>query len=170
MQLTETLRQLRFPPEFRIAAPTDDGDSEELLKHIAKLLEGIAATPPQPPDEPDAEHQRTKFLADLATGIWRLRNKMVDPATGRPLEEMRRAYRPFESVWDLLASARVQVLDHTGEDFHPGKTLKALAFEPHPGFRKQKVLETIKPTVYVGEEFAQMGEVIVGTPEEGNYR
>lgn len=168
MRFTDSLRQLRFPPEFRIAPPAEGEDTAALLERVAKLLAQEAASPKRPRVDPEAESQRARFLADLATGMWRLRNKLVDPATGKPVEEVRRAYRHFEAVWDLLAKARVQVYDHTGEDFDPGQTLKALAFEPRSGLRKPRVLETIKPTVYVGDDLVQIGEVFVGTPEQGS--
>lgn len=109
--------------------------------------------------------EHTRFLAELATGLWRLRQRMLQPGTGDPSEPMRWAYRHFEAVWDVLTQARIEVQDHTGAPFDPGMSLKVIAFQPTPGMDREIVTETIRPSVYYKGESIQMGEVIVGTPE-----
>jgi hypothetical protein len=44
-------------------------------------------------------------------------------------------------------------------------SLKVLCFQPTPGLRRERVIETIKPTIYFKGKTIQMGEVIVGKPE-----
>jgi hypothetical protein len=89
---------------------------------------------------------------------------MLQPGTDRPREEMRRVFRHVESGWDVLAQAGVEILDHTDAPFSPGQSLKVIEYQPTPGLGREKVLETIKPTVYLKKHMVQMGEVIVGTP------
>src|SRR5205823_4748853 len=103
--------------------------------------------------------------ADVGTGLWRLRQKMVQPGTDRPLDEMRRAYRHLESIWDALVQAGVEILDHTGALFDSGMSLRVIAFQPTPGLGHEKVIETIKPTIYYAGQPIQVGEVIVETPD-----
>jgi hypothetical protein len=118
-------------------------------------------------DEEAAQREHFRFLADVGTGLWRLRQKMVQPGTDRPLEEMRRAFRHLESVWDALTQAGMEIRDHTGEPVPEGGVyaLKTVAFQPTPGISREKVIETIKPSIYYKDQMIQMGEVIVGTPE-----
>jgi hypothetical protein len=42
--------------------------------------------------------------------------------------------------------------------------LRIAAFEPSPGLTRNRVIETLKPSVYHLDRMLQMGEVIVGTP------
>lgn len=114
-------------------------------------------------------HRETRefwgFLADISTGLWRLRQKMVQPGADRSLEEMRRAFRDFESVWDTLTQAGIKIQDHTGTAYDPGMLLRVIAFQPTTGLSGEKVIETIKPTVYYKDNSIQIGQVIVGIPK-----
>jgi hypothetical protein len=91
---------------------------------------------------------------------------MVEPGTDRPLEEMRRAYRHFESAWDTLRQAGADVRDHAGEPYSDGSGLDVAAFEPRPGLQRETVVDTIKPTVVWKGRLIQVGQVVVGTPEQ----
>ena len=155
------LRQLIFPREFRIGQPPWPDDYLETLRKLADL------PPPPPPPGPD-DKERIRFLADLATGVWRLRSKMVEPGTGRPKEQFRREYRHLESVWDVLTQAGMEIQDHTGKPFDSGQALRALAFQPTPGVKRERVQETVKPTIYFKGRHIQMGEVIVESPEKAD--
>ncbi len=156
------LRQWLYPVEFRIAPPAW---SSELLDALERLSQ---APPPAavPAYDPAAEKNRMRFLAEVGTGLWRLRQKMLQPGTDRPLEEMRRAYRHLESVWDVVAEAGIEIQDHTDSPFDAGMSLKVIAYQPTSGIERERVIETIKPTIYFKNRPIQMGEVIVGTPEK----
>ncbi|MBC7909901.1 MAG: hypothetical protein H7Y30_05345 [Pyrinomonadaceae bacterium] len=108
------------------------------------------------------------LLKEMGTHLWRMRRKMVDPETGQPLGEMQRVYRYLESMWDALEQAGVVIRDHTGELVPGGGiySLKAIAFEQVPGASREFVIETIKPSIYFQNQMIQMGEVIIGTPEQ----
>lgn len=154
------LRQLWFPPEFRIAPPVWPED-------LRLLWQGLAGEEARSVSATSAGGAPVEMLAEVATGLWRLRQRMVDPDTGHPLEEMRRAFRHLESVWDALAAAGVEIQDHTGMPFRDGLSLDVLAFQPTAGVERERVIETIKPSVYLKGRPIQMGQVIVGTPEKG---
>jgi hypothetical protein len=164
-RLLEDVRQRRFPVEFRI-----DG-----IEWPAGFSEAVLSSDTSPADPPAPElpsaaaaEENARLLADVGTGLWRLRKRMVDQDTGRPLDPMRKAYRHFESVWDTLTQAGVEIRDHTGELVPEGGVyaLKTIAFQPTPGLRREKVIETIKPSVCYRNQPIQMGEVIVGTPAD----
>lgn len=166
MSVLMSLRQWRYPREFRVAPAG-------LPSTLGPLIEALAARPRDagetrgapPPAEVDAA--RGRFLAQLGTDLWRLRSKMIEPGTDRPLETMRRAFRHLESAWDTLAAEGLTVQDHTDTAFDAGLALKVIAFQPTPGVQSERIIETIKPSVYLKGQPIQMGEVIVGTPEDG---
>ena len=163
MSIIEKLSQLKFPKEFRIPPPLWSKDIistlEILNNKIQELLQiNIEATV-------ITEKEKKQFLSDIATGLWRLRQKMLKPGTNQPLEEMSRAYRHLEAIWDTIAQAGIDIKDHTGDLFDSGMSIKVIAFQPTTGLTREKIIETIKPSVYYNEKYIQMGEVIVGTPE-----
>jgi hypothetical protein len=106
------------------------------------------------------------FAAAVATGLWRMRNRMVEPGTDRPLPELRPLYRHLEATWDALTGAGIEIQSHDGDVADPGLSLSVVAYQPTPGLDRDRIVETIRPTVYFGGRIIQQGEVIVGTPTD----
>jgi hypothetical protein len=160
-------KQFAYPPEFRIGAPNS-------VESVHDAEDRPSPAPPPAMNAPAVERsgigsaesvERLQFLADIGTALWRLRQKMVQPGTDEPLEEMRRAYRHFEAAWDLLAQTGVEIQDHTDKPFDTGMDLAVLTFQPMPDLKREQVVETIRPTIYYNKRTIQRGEVIVGRPE-----
>src|SRR5262245_17764261 len=103
-----------------------------------------------------------RLLADLATGVWRLRQRLPSPDDAP--DAVRRAARDVEALWRRLQEGGVQVIDHTGEPYDATKSLRVIAFEPAPQLAREQILETVKPTVYYNQDWIQTGEVVVGMP------
>ncbi len=164
MSILASLRQLRFPRAIRIAPPIWPEESWDAIEKLAAALKAPATESPK--DIVTVALAQPAVLAQLATGLWRLRQKMVEPGTDRPQEEMRKAFRHFQSIWDLLTESGVQIQDHTNTPFDAGLSLKVLTYQPTPGLTRERVIETVKPSVYHDGRAIQMGEVIVGTPEK----
>lgn len=186
----QTLRQLMFPSELRIGPPVwPEPLRERLAESIERAIQLSSVTPSAPdplinyaeqtvepqehpsgkPEEPPLSDKSLKFLADVATGIWRMRRNMVPRGTdrmldARPLEEMRKPFRWLQSTWDTLNERGLEIQDHTGDRYIPGQSLKAI-FEAHPDLREDTIIDTIRPTVYFEGKIIQMGEVVVGTPD-----
>ena len=159
-QMIACARQLLYPREFRISIIPEP------------KIPPVPVDPPVEPDEPIAGDLKppafspsSKFVADLATHLWRMRRMILDPDSGTPREEMERVSRPFESAWDAFIEEKIEILDHTDAVFYSGMALNVLAFEPTPGLERETIKETLRPTVRFGNELIQQGEVIVGTPE-----
>lgn len=160
VKLPPTLRQLAFPSEFRIAAPVWPDETLAVLLDAAEMIDiGQTSNSPKTVD--------ARLLAELSTGLWRMQQKMLKPGSEQPLDEMRRPYRHLETVWDILTQAGIEVHNHTGERTPQGGaySLKVLAFQPTPGITHNTVIETIKPSIFYQSQLVQMGEVIIGTPE-----
>ena len=82
-------------------------------------------------------------LADIATCLWRLRAGPADPD------------RHLDAAFDALAGAGIEVRDHDGDPYDAGQPLTAVRFEPDAGADRDRVVETLRPTVYRGGEVIQ---------------
>jgi len=150
-------------------------DKAALFEELARSMAGKADSAPPTdltvkPDHSDSGNlagELIDLLAEVGTGLWRLRLKMLSPGTKEPSEENRRSFKQLESILDTVREAGLQIRDHTGEAVPRGGvyTLKALAYEPTSGLATDRVTETIKPTIYFKDRLIQVGEVIIGTPE-----
>jgi hypothetical protein len=159
--MRERLRQFRFPREFRIAPPVWNSDEVSTLQHALVLLQEQDAkkTCTTAPDSSQKE-----LLRNMATGLWRIRQKMLEPESDKPLPGMQKAYRHLQSAWDVLSEAGGEIRDHTGTPYDPGLSLSVVAHQPTQGIARELIIETIKPSVYFNDVMIQMGEVVVGTP------
>jgi hypothetical protein len=106
------------------------------------------------------------LLADLATGLWRLQRRFADGESGEVPEAWRRAQRDVEMLLARLKEEHVEIQDHTGSSYEPSQSLRVAAFQPTPGLEQDRIVETLKPTVYHREQRIQVGEVIVGIPKK----
>ena len=169
------------PKAFRIGPPADL--PENVLEDIRNLIqpntqalkpleEHLASTETIQNEQAAAlYHYETevdkhlRLLADIVNGLWRLKNKMVDEETSEPLDEMRKAFRHFESIRDALKSAGVNINEHEkNSPFDSGLALNVLSFQPMSGLNREIIIETIKPSIFYKDRPIQTGQVIVGTP------
>ena len=90
------------------------------------------------------------MLIEISNGVWRLRRRMVDRDTGEPKQEFRREAYHLESVWQALADGGVKILDHDGEPFDAGRSMKVATWVSTEGVTKNRIQETIAPTIYYG--------------------
>jgi hypothetical protein len=112
------------------------------------------------------DHDHTcRLLGDLATNLWRLRQRLL---TGEPVEPVRRCLREVEAMWDRLGEEQIEIQDHTGTLYDPSLSLRVAAFQPTVGLEQDRIVETLKPTVYWRQQRIQIGEVIVGIPGPAN--
>jgi hypothetical protein len=141
----------------------------------------IGSMPPVVPAEPAATAETveekkidaTKVVLDefggpiagLATQVWRARNRVIDPATGEPREEMRRVHRHVEGAYEVFAQMGVVIKDWLNQPYDAGLPVKVLTFQPEPELQRDTVLETVRPTVIWKDQLLQLGEVIVGIPK-----
>jgi molecular chaperone GrpE (heat shock protein) len=103
-------------------------------------------------------------MASIATNAWKAKSKMVDAKSGEALEEMKRVYRHIEAILESFQEMGLEIKDHTDDAFDYGLPLKVVTTQPTPGITKERVIETIKPTIYWQNRIIQMGEVVIATP------
>jgi len=103
-------------------------------------------------------------MAKIATGLWRAHRKMLVVGTHKPRDDMQRAFKHVQSVFRVLEDEQVRIRDHTGEPWIDGRAIDAIEYQPTPGLTREMITETIRPSVFCGEEHVQRAQVIVGTP------
>jgi hypothetical protein len=160
-EIAAAFRQWRQPEEFRIGAePWPDEALRVLVDLAAARSTSTAAAAAEPGDGGGIAEQS---VADIATSIWRLRGRLAAQPDG-----MRSVARHAESAWDALAQAGVEIRDHVNDPFDPGLALTVVAYQPTPGIDRDRVVEAIRPSIYLNDRPIQTAEVIVGTPEHAH--
>jgi hypothetical protein len=104
------------------------------------------------------------FFVDLGCATWRLHQRMFDQDTGEAKEEFRQLARHVATIRERLSELGLRIQDHTGRPYDSGQSLEVLAFQPTDGIPGETVIETVRPTLYLGEQRILKGQVIVGTP------
>jgi hypothetical protein len=159
--LGDSVKQwLRYPQEFRIAVPKSL-DLSESLEEMTTSLE-FPAVKVQTISE--KEEELLDMAVDVGTLVWRIQKRLA--AIGELPKQLQRVSRDVESTWDALTQRGIEIKDHTGRDYDGGMTLRVVTSQPVAGLARQQIIETLKPTIYYRERIIQMGEVIVGVPEE----
>ena len=168
------LELLMARPPSRLAR-FPDLPLEQALVELQAVKEALAqaagaAVPPAvsetpTPVAPPSDETMAAGLAALATNVWRTKGKMIDPATGEPREENRRAYRHVEAALEAFAQLGVRLSDWHDEPFDAGLPVKVLSFQPTPELTRDTIVEVVRPAVFWHDRLLQVGEVIVGIPE-----
>jgi hypothetical protein len=160
-RLREELRQRRHHRVFRIAPPVWE---ERARTQLARLLAEIGE--PSAPDAPVPDLD-DKALAAAATDLWSAERKLGQP-TDEPGKLTRQASRYLRGCRKVLAEAGLVIQDHDGDVLHHGRSITVLVSHEDPALSEERVLETVKPTIYLHDRRIQKGEVIVGRPPAGN--
>ena len=161
--MLESLRQyFTYTREFRIHSPDKTytpGSFEDLSRSLKALINQQGSTA-----QDDGE--LLKITAEVGTTIWRLRRRIS--AGGESAELLGRFSRDLDAGEDFLRQGGIEIKDYTGEKYDGGMALKVIAFQPVPNLPCEKVMETIKPTIYFKNAILQIGQVIVAVPEKTN--
>jgi hypothetical protein len=172
-------KQLWFPREFRIRASPWPAELEKILVRLEQSRRASSEVASQEPKDSDVGRRQgdtnglnnsvaldEQKVRDIGTYLWRLRQKMVKPGTNQPLDGLQKTFYHLESLWDVFAQVGLDIQDHTNQPFDPGMAIKVVCYQPMSELDRERVIETIKPTLYLQGKQIQMGEVIVGRPEQ----
>jgi len=162
--LRETMDDLKqwllYPQEFRISARKSIELSES-LEALADLAENAGASPQM---KSKTEEELLDMVADVGTLVWRIQHRL--DATGELSKPLQKLSRDVERTWDALTQGGIEIKDHTGGDYEGGMALRVITSQPVSGLARRQIIETLKPTIYHRNRIIQMGEVVVGVPEE----
>ena len=117
----------------------------------------------QPKEAVIPENETTRFIKKIANNVWKLRNKMLDE-DGNPKDHFDRVYRFVEALDDALKEIDVSIKSHDGETYDTGMAVNVVAWEKREGATREEIIETIKPTIRLGDRLLQWADVIAVTP------
>lgn len=182
-ELLEFLKRVLLHAQSRLRRPMTRAEIEATLEQaVAKIVEWLeeqhqrsilTSASPSLPLKTIAERvtfrrEHQQLLAEISTGLWRLRKSLVNPQTGQPMEGANRAYRHLLAVWELIQEAGYIIQDHTRQPLSSRPMVKIITYEYKPGIESEIISETIKPSVYFRNdaeiELIQAGEVVVARP------
>lgn len=110
-----------------------------------------------------SENETTRFIKKIANNVWKLRNKMFD-VDGNPKDGFEKVYRPVDALWDALKEIDVTVKSHDGESYDTGMPVNVVAWEKREGATREEIIETLKPTIRLGDQLLQWADVIAVAP------
>jgi len=172
---------MKIPPELGLNRPTTEFD--EVLKLISQTsVANTSSADTRDTDGARSTEQANKILAGLAQQLavlatigWKMQKRVMDSATSEIRDTFdesdgRKLGRDIQSLLALLADMGITIRDRTGQSFDYGMPEKVIDAKPQPGITKERVSETLRPTVtwtthFFKEAMIQKGEVIIQTPE-----
>ena len=106
-----------------------------------------------------------KTLASIATYTWKAKSRLENAGGVEQSEVLKRVSGDIGRIWKVLVyDLGLEIKGHTGDFFDYGLPLKVVTTQPTAGITKERVIETIKPTIYWRNKIIQMGEVVIATP------
>jgi hypothetical protein len=158
----DDLKQWLYHPEhFRIGTPEYHRLSES-LEAAADLAQPTSTNFTR---VSTTEEELLDMAADVGTLVWRIKHRL--DATEELSKPLQKLSRDVERTCDALTQGGIEIKDHTGEDYDGGMALRVITSQPVSGLARSQIIETLKPTIYHRNRIIQMGEVVVGVPEEG---
>ena len=172
---------MKIPPELGLNRPATEFD--EVLKQIMQVSVAKASSADaQDRDGARSTEQANKILAEMAQQLatlatigWKMQKRVMYPASGEIRDNFdksdgRKLGRDVQSLLALLSEMGLTIRDRTGQSFYYGMPEKVIDAKPQPGITKERVFETLRPTVtwttnFWKEAMIQKGEVIIQTPE-----
>lgn len=120
--------------------------------------------------------QMAQKLAAIATATWKMQKRLIDPDTDSPRETFeaadgRKLARDVQTLLTALTEMGITIRDRTGQSFDYGMPEKVVDAKPQPGISRERVAETLRPTISWSTQawkdtVIQKGEVIIQTPQE----
>lgn len=166
------LNQLKYPREFKIepASLSDEDvkDLYELLKMLPDLDNSKSNIEAKSSEKHADNKQLLIIIVELLVIFWRMEKRIDQLVKMDELGEdnHKKISRFFYNAQDLIEANNLRVSDHTNELNTGGEAYMVVAYQPEEELTEEKVVETIKPTIYFKDKILQRGEVIVGQPSE----
>ncbi len=159
------LDELKLENQFPLGKP--NWPDEQQIKEA--FLAGLAARQHQREPrraEPSGADAYEKALASIATNAWKARTRLKNSRTGEDSGVLNRLNIDLDKIWDVLVDElKMEIIDHTGNDFDYGMVLRVVTTQPMAGIKKERVIQTLKPTINWRSKNIQIGEVVIAEPQ-----
>ena len=159
------LTQCVYNRSIQIRQEIPKKDLEDAITGAVRTWIEYQKLPPPPSDPGPVSKDQLTNLANIGIGLWRLKNNIEKQSQKEASEDLRRASRHLDTIWDAYTNAGFQIIDQINKPYDPGMDLRVLTFDRVPGLKREMIVETICPTIYYKHELLQRGEIVVGTPD-----
>ncbi|WP_158848838.1 hypothetical protein [Saccharothrix deserti] len=169
-------RQRRHHRPFRIAEPAWDASDRARLTVFVDAVASVLAERAESSREDSSAAESAQSagvpslaegeLSAAATNLWRARRKIAKSGVAES-RDGKQVARYLRATQEALDQAGVVIQDHDGLEFHPDLLIEVMAVTEDPSLTRDVVVETIRPSVYLGDRRIQMGQVIIGGPAAG---
>jgi hypothetical protein len=172
---------MKIPPELGLPRNAVVlGDIQQLVRLIneenaKKPRKEEAGTAPLLDKANEILLKQAKHLATVATTAWKMQKRVLDPESQEARgslsdSDARKLARDVQSLLTTLSEMGLTIRDRTGEPFDYGMPEKVVDAKAQPGITKERVAETLRPTITWSSDFwkdtmIQKGEVVIHTPE-----
>jgi molecular chaperone GrpE (heat shock protein) len=166
INIISTLRQLKYPREFRIEQGVEAEDWVSSLEEITDLLKKLLNTKPQISEKEFTinEDEFKTLLAETVNGIWRIRRILQTIDQNNPKErDVERLSRALDYLIDSLKENKIELVDLTGRRVVGALPFVIISIE-EAEVSEEQVIETVRPSIYYNDRLIQRGQVIVGRP------
>jgi len=147
----------------RFLQENNNENEEELLK----LKEVVEAKKDHIKEIEDFYNKQISNIKFALNRLWRIRQGIN---SNENLEDLgglfNRIEKHIDVIIDEFENSGFQIKDHTNDIYDPGMSISVLAYESMKGLKKERVIETINPSIYYQDSLIQLGDVIIGTPEK----
>ncbi len=158
------LDKLKLENQFPLGKPNWPVEQQTQEALLAVMAAGQHQREPRRA-EPSGADAHEKALASIATNAWKAKARLKDVDSVEENGVLKRINGDLDRIWNVLVEdLGLEVKDHTGKDFDYGMALKVVTTQPTAGITKERVIETIKPTIYWKNKIIQIGEVVIATP------
>jgi hypothetical protein len=112
------------------------------------------------------QNKAAASFCDIAIHAWRMHRRMTDRVTKEVKDEHKAMHRSVAGIQETLTAMGFTVRDREGDFYDYGLPEKVVAAEKRPGISREMVVETIRPSVFFGDQLLKPGEIIIAVPED----
>ena len=144
----------------------------QLANEIIKTIEPEAAGSEGGGDPRSEEvNALSKALIMIANQSWRISNAVVDPDSKEPKEklepqEIKKMNNALEVTELTLKKLGIDLKDRLGEPFDVGLPYEVMTELPQDGISKERVINTIEPTIFWNRTMVQRGKIEIAVPTD----
>jgi hypothetical protein len=143
---------------------------------VVELLTQTALQSTHPNTPPEASQRleneiglMSKTMILITNQLWRIETVVNDPENGEmktdlSSQEMRKIANALEAIKQSVGELGIRIKDRCNEDFHPGLPDQVVTEEPREGISKERIIRTIRPTIFWNQTMVQRGEIDIAVP------
>jgi hypothetical protein len=145
-------------PNTRISPPDWPKEISALQRLAAAEVAGVQ----------EFQNKVAAAFCDVAIHTWRMQRRMTDRVTKEVKEEHKTMYRSVAGILEALTGMGFTVRDREGDFYDYGLPEKVVAAEKRAGISREMVVETIRPSIFYGDQLLKPGEIVIAVPEDAH--